>query len=93
MKSIIKEIRLSEDIAFFEWENETVEYINETFIKTKKIIDRNITLSDDKLTKTITLEFRSMDDAVEFTDDAVLCQARSKKLKYDIENKIRTLRS
>jgi predicted chitinase len=93
MKTIITEIRLSKDVTFFEWATETIQYIDETFVKTGKLINREINYSDDGLTKTIGLEFSSAETAKEFTTDPTLIEARSKKLTHDVENKIRILRS
>lgn len=93
MKSTIKEIRSSINVNFFDWDSVTVQYMNEKFEKTKKILDRKVSYSEDKLTRIHNLEFASYTDALEFTNDAILNQARSKKLKYDIEHGIRVLRT
>ena len=88
----IRETRPSVEVDFFQWDSNTSFYITEMYINTEKLVSKTISYSDDRLIKTIILEFKSVDDAIEFGKDLVLNHARSQKVKYEAEHGITVLR-
>jgi hypothetical protein len=88
MKTTINETRTSKDINFFQWSESIHLYVEEMYIKTGKILKLESTYSLNELTRTVNIEYKSLQDCIDFKEDFYLIQARFEKLKHDNNNNI-----
>ena len=88
MKTTINETRTSKDINFFQWSESIHLYVEEMYIKTGKILKLESTYSPNELTRTVNIEYKSLQDCIDFKEDFYLIQARFEKLKHDNNNNI-----
>jgi hypothetical protein len=88
MKLIINETRTSKDVNFFQWDESIHLYVEEMYIKTGKILSLESKYSVSELTRTFTIEYKSMQDCIDFKEDGYLTQARFEKLDHDRANNI-----
>jgi hypothetical protein len=85
--------RSNSDISFFhEYHTHTDEYrayFKEKYVKTKKWLGSNASISDDKLILTSITSWKSQDDFIDFvSDDYIIEHSISKNQKYDDDNQI-----
>ena len=88
MKITAVETRLSKDIEFFKFPDNILLYVEETYLKTGKMLPVVVEYLEDELVKTRTYEFISNEDFLDFKNDVFLDQLRTEKVEYEEKNLI-----
>lgn len=78
-----QEIRPSADIMFYNMSPSELEYRMQTFIKTSKILYSKSEVSEDKLTRILTIVFIDPDTYQNYRNDPIITDFRKRKFQYN----------
>jgi hypothetical protein len=82
------EVRTSTETPFLTMSPAELEYRNHHFVKTGKVLFTKMELSEDKLTRKITIIFLNEDTRLDYRNDPVITDFRLRKKKYNKSNGI-----
>jgi len=82
------EIRSNTEIQFFVMSPAELEYRNQNFVKNGKILFSKTEISDDKLTRKFTVIFLDEQSRLDYRNDSVISDFRSRKKQYNKSNNI-----
>lgn len=79
-KVVITSVKKSSEIEFWESDEDMEDYIQETYLKTQKIIKAETTINKDGCEKTCVILFKNQKTYLEFiNDDVILFEDKNKK--------------
>jgi hypothetical protein len=82
------ETRKDLDAQFFNMSPAEIEYRNQNFIKSGKILFTKMEMSDDKLSRHLTTIFLNEASRLEYRNDPVITDFRLRKIEYNKNNNI-----
>lgn len=91
MNQIISKILLTRpriEIPFSAENNLWTAYLNSTYVSTGKILSRQVVISEDKLTRTITMVWASEEARQEYLNDPITIQALKEEKNHRSQNGI-----
>lgn len=80
--------RKTTDVRFFVMDEDMIDYINETFVETGKIVGKKLELSEDGLTQTETIMFDSEESFIAFMSDEILKYNRKRLRRFNDYHRI-----
>ena len=86
--AIVNETRTSAETQFFAMSPAELEYRNQNFVKTGKVLFTKMELSDDKLTRKLITIFLNEEKFLEYRNDPVISDFRMRKREYNEANGI-----
>lgn len=84
----VNETRTSTETQFFAMSPAELEYRNQNFVKTGKILFTKMELSEDKLTRKLVTIFLNEESRLEYRNDPVVTDFRMRKKEYNKKNNI-----
>jgi hypothetical protein len=84
----VNETRTSAETQFFAMSPAELEYRNQNFVKTGKVLFTKMELSDDKLTRKLITIFLNEATRLEYRNDPVISDFRMRKQEYNTANNI-----
>jgi len=88
VKVTVSEIITSTQTQFFVMSPAELEYRNQNFVKTGKILFTKMELSEDKLTRKLVTIFLNEESRLEYRNDPVVTDFRIRKEEYNKKNNI-----
>ena len=86
IRKIIQE-RPSEDVEFYSPEEKTINKINE-YVSLGKTTGLETTISENNLVKTMTIEFTTEEDFVNYINEDIILTSSANAIKYMANNQI-----
>jgi hypothetical protein len=84
----VNETRASTETQFFAMSPAELEYRNQNFVRTGKVLFTKTELSEDKLTRKLITIFLNEETRLEYRNNPVISDFRLRKKQYNAENNI-----
>lgn len=88
IKATVNETRTSAETQFFAMSPAELQYRNDKFVKTGKVLFTKTELSDDNLTRKLITIFLNEETRLEYRNDPVISDFRLRKKQYNTSNNV-----